>query len=80
MVQESSSHLEVLVWITDALCEVLPSVQAVVQGIALSSSPGHLQAGEASGPVPPGVHRHHPAQPIHPGPHEGQAQIAGLLH
>lgn len=64
----------------DAPGEVLPRVQAVVQGVLLGRGPGHLQAGEAGGPAALRVHRHHPTQPAHAGLHVGQALIAGLLY
>lgn len=59
--------------VINALGEVFPSVQAVVQGVFLGCSPGHLQAGEASGPVALRVHCHHPTQPTYSGLHVGQA-------
>lgn len=71
-----------LVWIRniDALCEMFPSVEAIVQSVFLGSSPGHLQAGEASGPMALRIHCHHPTKPIHSGLHEGEAQITGSLY
>lgn len=67
------------VGIADALGEVLPAVQAVVQGVPLDGGPRHLVGGEAGGPSAPGVHRHHPAQTPRPFLHGGQAQITALV-
>lgn len=67
-------------WVTNALSAVFPLVQAVVQDIFLDSSPGHLLAGEASGPVALRVYCHHPTQPVHSGLHVGQAYVTGCLY
>lgn len=67
-------------WVINALGEVVPLVQAVVQGIVLDCSPGHLLAGEASSPVALRVYCHRPTQPVHSGLHVGQAYVTGSLY
>lgn len=57
----------------NALGEIFPFVQAVVQGILLGCSPCHLPAGEASCPVSLRVHCDHPTQPSRSELHAGQA-------